>query len=252
MSTLKNQIFVFLILIQIQIIFSENDKCYSINHCKKCPNSDKCEQCEIGYTLSSDYRNCLSISISDNNADSLRKTSSSSSNSTNSAQKSAPMASNKGLGSFSMNNNNVNPYSSQVNKSLTTANQFPATTSAKNSSLQVNNLSPVSLGQNNPNPNPNPSPLTPKKDIPLMNNLEQPKPIIPKPKEHPLASFRPMPSNTFDNYFSKFPMVLMIILLMILIGMTIYYCRRRYMNKVGYFYDESGMQDEGTRVVYIR
>ena len=246
MSTLKNKIFLFLILIQIQIIFSENDKCYSISHCKKCPNSDKCEQCEIGYKLSSDYKNCLSIS--DNNVGSLRKTSSSSSNSTNSAQKSASMASNKGLGSFSMNNNNNNPYSSQVNKSLTMANQFPATTSAKNSSLQVNNLSPVSLGQNNPNPNP----LTPRKDVPLMNNLEQPKPIIPKPKEHPLASFRPMPSNTFDNFLSRFPLVLMIILLIILIGMTIYYCRRRYWNTIGYFYDESGIQDEGTRVVYIR
>ena len=57
--------------------------------------------------------------------------------------------------------------------------------------------------------------------------------------------------NLSLSFALKSPMI-SVMNLLIYIGMTIYYCRRRYMNKVGYFYDESGMQDEGTRVVYIR
>jgi hypothetical protein len=218
------------------MIFSENDKCYSIDHCKKCPISDKCELCEIGYILSSDNKNCLSSNI---NVGSLRKTSGSSANSPSVGQNSTT---DKIPENLSMNNSNSNPYSPPLNKSSMMGNQVPVSASAKNLSMP-SYQPPLPLGQDNPIPS--------KKDIPLMNNLAQPKPVIPKPQEHPLASFRPMPSNTTPTY-SRFPMVLMIILLIILIGMVIYYCSKRHWNRVGYFYDESGNQEEGTRVVYIR
>ena len=142
--------------------------------------------------------------------------------------------------------NNSNPYSPPfntppLNQSAMMGNQFPVSASSKNLSMPANQP-PLPSGQNNPTPS--------QKDIPLMNNLAQPKPVIPKPQEHPLASFRPMPSNTV--VYSRFPMFLMFLLLIILIGMVIYYCAKRHWNRVGYFYDESGNQEEGTRVVYIR
>jgi len=49
---LKSPNIIFLILIitlQITLIISEEEKCYSIQNCKKCPELDYCEECEQGY-----------------------------------------------------------------------------------------------------------------------------------------------------------------------------------------------------------
>ena len=54
----KKKIILSLIVIQIGFIFSENDKCYSIYHCKKCPELDICEECFEGYILNEEKTKC--------------------------------------------------------------------------------------------------------------------------------------------------------------------------------------------------
>ena len=55
----KNIIFSFLItILQISIILSNEERCYSIKNCLKCPELDICEQCELGFTLSKPKTKC--------------------------------------------------------------------------------------------------------------------------------------------------------------------------------------------------
>ena len=55
----KNIIFSFLItILQISVILSNEEKCYSIKNCLKCPELDICDQCEPGFTLSKPKTKC--------------------------------------------------------------------------------------------------------------------------------------------------------------------------------------------------
>ena len=55
----KNIIFSFLItILQISIILSNEERCYSIKNCLRCPELDLCEQCELGFTLSKPKTKC--------------------------------------------------------------------------------------------------------------------------------------------------------------------------------------------------
>ena len=55
----KNIIFSFLItILQISIILSNEERCYSIKNCLKCPELDFCDQCEPGFTLSKPKTKC--------------------------------------------------------------------------------------------------------------------------------------------------------------------------------------------------
>ena len=55
----KNIIFSFLItILQISVILSNEEKCYSIKNCLKCPELDICDQCKPGFTLSKPKTKC--------------------------------------------------------------------------------------------------------------------------------------------------------------------------------------------------
>ena len=95
---LKSPNFIFLILIitiQISLILSEEEKCYSIQNCIKCPELDYCEECEKGYARNKAKTKCgggkdsedeeiKSSSPSNSQTKSANKTSSSSKNKENS------------------------------------------------------------------------------------------------------------------------------------------------------------------------
>ena len=68
---LKKKMLIILIIIKIEIILTENEKCYSIYHCKKCPELGVCEKCEKGYNLNSDQSKCI---ISSNDTKSSNET----------------------------------------------------------------------------------------------------------------------------------------------------------------------------------
>ena len=55
----KNILFIILIVIQLVIILTEDEKCYSIYFCIKCPDLDICEKCIEGYELISDKTKCI-------------------------------------------------------------------------------------------------------------------------------------------------------------------------------------------------
>ena len=58
---LKSPNIIFLILIitlQITLIISEEEKCYSIQNCIKCPELDYCEECEKGYARNKAKTKC--------------------------------------------------------------------------------------------------------------------------------------------------------------------------------------------------
>ena len=231
MSLLNKKIFIFLVIIQLDMILTDNDKCNYISHCEKCPNLNACEKCEEGYFLNSDNTKCLSSLENANNA-----------NPNLSASRPSTQQSNKQFSSGSV----------KRSSSMTMANDQPSKSSAQKFSSMANDLSPSGSANNSSVAANTSSAVGSNKDVPIMNNLNQNVNLVNKPPlVHPLASFTPVPSNTTSIY-SKFPILLMIILLIIFIVLVIYYCSKRNWNKVGYFYDESGNHEEGTRVVYIR
>lgn len=229
MSLLIKMIFMFLIIIQLDMILTDNDQCNYISHCKKCPNLNSCEKCEEGYFLNSDNTKCLSSL--ENNA-----------NPNPSASRQSTQQSNKQFSSGSV----------KRSSSMTMGNNQPSKSSGQKSPSMANGLSPSGLANNSSLVANTSSAVGSNKNVPIMNNLNQNVNLVNKPPlVHPLASLTPVPSNN-TNIYSKFPILLLIILLIIFIVLVIYYCSKRNWNKVGYFYDESGNHEEGTRVVYIR
>ena len=51
--------FLLLLALQLKIILSEKEKCYSIYFCKTCPDLDICEKCVKGYILNEDKSKCI-------------------------------------------------------------------------------------------------------------------------------------------------------------------------------------------------
>ena len=71
---------------QLKLILSEEEKCYSIYHCKKCPELDICEKCSRGYILNEDKSKCIPKEIK---SSASASTSFSEINSSKSSQKSS-------------------------------------------------------------------------------------------------------------------------------------------------------------------
>ena len=55
----KNIFFLFIISIQLISIKSDQDKCYSILNCEKCPELDICEKCSEGFVLRNQNTKCI-------------------------------------------------------------------------------------------------------------------------------------------------------------------------------------------------
>ena len=64
---IKNFFFFFLILINFSFILSNEGNCTTIEHCLKCNQTDKCEECESGFELNNDHSKCNSKENSTNN-----------------------------------------------------------------------------------------------------------------------------------------------------------------------------------------
>ena len=63
----QNRITILLLCINIGVILSQEDKCTTIEHCKKCPEQNKCEICEDGFKLNEENK-CIETT-KDNNQD---------------------------------------------------------------------------------------------------------------------------------------------------------------------------------------
>ena len=55
----KNLI-ILLLYINIGIILSQEEKCTTITHCKKCPDQNKCEICEDGFKINEENK-CIEV-----------------------------------------------------------------------------------------------------------------------------------------------------------------------------------------------
>ena len=90
-------VFIFFIFISnLDLTFSQENECKSIEHCLKCPHSDKCEECEQDFILDRENNKCITKEKTFNkNAENSSKSSSQKSQSSSqkskaSSQKSQP------------------------------------------------------------------------------------------------------------------------------------------------------------------
>ena len=72
----KNVIYSLLIItIQLTIILSNEEKCYSIESCLRCPELDLCEECETGFKLNKPKTKCIGKKINSSSSGSSSKSS---------------------------------------------------------------------------------------------------------------------------------------------------------------------------------
>ena len=80
----KNVIYSLLIItIQLTIILSNEEKCYSIESCLRCPELDLCEECETGFKLNKPKTKCIGKNMKEKKIDSSSSGSSSKSSGSN-------------------------------------------------------------------------------------------------------------------------------------------------------------------------
>ena len=80
----KNVIYSLLIItIQLTIILSNEEKCYSIESCLRCPELDLCEECETGFKLNKPKTKCIGKKMKEKKIDSSSSGSSSESSGSN-------------------------------------------------------------------------------------------------------------------------------------------------------------------------
>jgi len=85
----KYKYFLLLLALQLKIILSEEEKCYSIYFCKKCPDLDICEICSKGYILNQDKSKCILEKKISKNISPIQKSKSSAKTSIKSSKKSS-------------------------------------------------------------------------------------------------------------------------------------------------------------------
>ena len=110
----KNLFIIYIILINFSFILSDQDKCKTLEHCLKCPQSDKCDECESGFVLNYDHTKCDTKENANYKPSSSAKKSSQNQNTPagsspkkSSAQNQKPVSSSPKKSS--QNNNNSNP-----------------------------------------------------------------------------------------------------------------------------------------------
>ena len=115
MSIIPKKLFItYIILINFSFILSDEDKCKTLEHCLKCPQSDKCDECESGFVLNYDHTKCDTKENANYKPSSSAKKSSQNQNTPagsspkkSSAQNQNPVSSSPKKSS--QNNNNSNP-----------------------------------------------------------------------------------------------------------------------------------------------
>ena len=215
-----NKLIVLLIYINFGIIFANENKCSSIEHCEKCPDQSKCETCENGYILNSEQTKCIlatSNNNNQNNSNPSNNSSSSKKSSTGSAQNTPSGGSQK---------------SSQTSSS-STKKSSTSSSAQKSSSSQANAVQSGSVKDSKHN-------------------------SVQKASNAPVASNKPV-SSAFNNLFKDeetskgfiYKIIFGLVIFVVLICGIRWLINKKKKNKVGYFYDESGNQ-ERAKVVYIQ
>ena len=252
--TFKN-IFVFVLLIfiaNIGLVLSQEKECKSIEHCLKCPQSDKCEECEQGFALNTDGNKCETKDNTGSNAAKSSKLSSqksqvSSQKSQASSQKSQA-SSQKSQDSSQKEENKSNASASSSKKSSQKEeNKSNASSSSKKSSTNANASTSSQKNQNTP------SASSTKKSSENNNNN------LPNASNEPEASNKSLLTafHITKRLGPDSTRIGLKILLFVVISVCIILClrclfKKKPTKKAGYYYDESGLQDENAKVVYIR
>ena len=215
-----NKLIVLLLSINLGIIFADENKCSSIEHCEKCPDQNKCETCENGYTLNSEQTKCIqatSNNSNQNNSNSSKNSSSSKKSSTGSAQNTPSGSSKKSsqTSSTSSKKSSTSISSKKSSSSQTNAVQSGSAKDSKHSSVQKASNAPVASN----------------------------KPVS--------SAFNLFKDEETNNKGFIYKIILGLIIFVGLICGIRWFINKKKKNKVGYFYDESGNQ-ERAKVVYIQ
>ena len=243
--TFKN-IFVFALLIfttNIGLVLSQENECKSIDHCLKCPQSDKCEECEQGFALNTDGNKCETKDNTGSNAAKSSKLSSQKSQVSSQKEENKSNASASSSKKTSQKEENKSNASTSSSKKSSQANS----SSSKKSSTNANASTSSQKNQNTP------SASSTKKSSENNNNN------LPNASNEPEASNKSLLTafHITKRLGPDSTRIGLKILLFVVISVCIILClrclfKKKPTKKAGYYYDESGLQDENAKVVYIR
>ena len=243
--TFKN-IFVFALLIfttNIGLVLSQENECKSIDHCLKCPQSDKCEECEQGFALNTDGNKCETKDNTGSNAAKSSKLSSQKSQASSQKEENKSNASASSSKKTSQKEENKSNASTSSSKKSSQANS----SSSKKSSTNANASTSSQKNQNTP------SASSTKKSSENNNNN------LPNASNEPEASNKSLLTafHITKRLGPDSTRIGLKILLFVVISVCIILClrclfKKKPTKKAGYYYDESGLQDENAKVVYIR
>ena len=210
--------FLLLLALQLKIILSEKEKCYSIYFCKTCPDLDICEICVKGYILNEDKSKCIlnekQISAS--------------------ASKSSPIEKSSAKSSI---------------KSSKKSSAKPSIKSPKKSSAQIikpkPKPSPITPSKNVEQKKPSPS-LNAKTSQKSSNNvLKFPPPSF----NNPIPNINQYIPKKEDDFYSRITLYWIAILAIALVILLIIYCSKKAWYKVNFCQDD---QEEASKIIYIR
>ena len=210
--------FLLLLALQLKIILSEKEKCYSIYFCKTCPDLDICEKCVKGYILNEDKSKCIlnekQISAS--------------------ASKSSPIEKSSAKSSI---------------KSSKKSSAKPSIKSPKKSSAQIikpkPKPSPITPSKNVEQKKPSPS-LNAKTSQKSSNNvLKFPPPSF----NNPIPNINQYIPKKEDDFYSRITLYWIAILAIALVILLIIYCSKKAWYKVNFCQDD---QEEASKIIYIR
>ena len=210
----KYKYFLLLLVLQLKIILTEVEKCYSIYFCKTCPDLDICEKCAKGYILNQDKSKCI-LKVNKITA---------------SASKSLPKE-------------NISPIKKSSAK--------PSIKSSKKFSAQIINPSPITppqiIEQKKPSPSFN-APIFQQPSRGSSNNVQR---FSPPPFNNPIPNINQYRPKTDDDFYSRITLYWIAILAVVLVILLIIYCSKKVWHKVAFNYCEDN-QEEASRIVYIR
>ena len=210
--------FLLLLALQLKIILSEKEKCYSIYFCETCPDLDICEKCVKGYILNEDKSKCIlnekQISAS--------------------ASKSSPIEKSSAKSSI---------------KSSKKSSAKPSIKSPKKSSAQIikpkPKPSPINPYKNVEQKKPSPS-LNAKTSQKSSNNvLKFPPPSF----NNPIPNINQYIPKKEDDFYSRITLYWIAILAIALVILLIIYCSKKAWYKVNFCQDD---QEEASKIIYIR
>jgi hypothetical protein len=210
--------FLLLLALQLKIILSEKEKCYSIYFCKTCPDLDICEKCVKGYILNEDKSKCIlnekQISAS--------------------ASKSSPIEKSSAKSSI---------------KSSKKSSAKPSIKSPKKSSAQIikpkPKPSPITPSKNVEQKKPSPS-LNAKTSQKSSNDVQK----FPPPSfNNPIPNINQYIPKKEDDFYSRITLYWIAILAIALVILLIIYCSKKAWYKVNFCQDD---QEEASKIIYIR